>query len=106
MLPLVDTTTKYAMQPFKDFASVTVYHPKNLGHDFANVGFIGWIGALTGQSSAHMAISEIGVTFPDATFGKESRVGIPFVFLLRDILQFDTSYLVRLGESYCGGHDC
>lgn len=30
-----------------------------------------------------------GVSFPDNTFGKESRTGIPFVFLLRDILQFD-----------------
>jgi exportin-7 len=29
------------------------------------------------------------VTFPDATFGKESRFGVPFTFLLRDILQFD-----------------
>jgi hypothetical protein len=25
-----------------------------------------------------MAISEIGVSFPDDTFGKESRFGIPF----------------------------
>mgnify|MGYP006902778891 CR=1 FL=1 len=32
-----------------------------------------------------------GVSFPDKTFGKESRVGIPFVFLLRDILQFDNT---------------
>ena len=27
---------------------------------------------------AQMAISEIGVSFPDDTFGKESRFGIPF----------------------------
>jgi len=59
------------------------------GHAFANVGFIGWIGALTGQSEAQMAISEIGVSFPDLTFGNESRIGVPFHFLLRDILQFD-----------------
>jgi hypothetical protein len=40
---------------------VMVYHPnQGNGHAFANVGFIGWIGALTGQSSAQMAISEIG----------------------------------------------
>src|SRR5690349_4659459 len=36
-----------------------------------------------------MAISEIGVTYPDDTFGHESRVGVAFTFLLRDILQFD-----------------
>lgn len=86
-----------------------VYHPSaGNGHAFANVGFVGWIGALSGQSSAHMAISEIGtlvlpvfacrvcnwkplcvagVAFPDSTFGAESRSGIPFTFLLRDILQ-------------------
>jgi exportin-7 len=36
-----------------------------------------------------MAISEIGVSFPDASFGKESRFGVPFTYILRDILQFD-----------------
>jgi hypothetical protein len=35
------------------------------------------------------AISEIGVSFPDETFGTESRIGVPFTFLLRDILQWD-----------------
>lgn len=80
--------------PFKDFSAVVVYHPEEgNGHAFANVGFIGWVGALTGQSAAQMAISEIGVAFPDASFGNESRIGVPFTFLLRDILQFDNSYL-------------
>ncbi len=47
--------------PFKDFSAVVVYHPEEgNGHAFANVGFIGWVGALTGQSAAQMAISEIG----------------------------------------------
>lgn len=35
-----------------------------------------------------MAISEIGADIP---FGKEERYGYPFHYLLRDILQFDTS---------------
>ena len=30
------------------------------------------------MSSVKMAISEIGVSFPDDTFGKESRFGVPF----------------------------
>lgn len=75
--------------PFRDYPAVVVYHPDKLGHAFANVGFIGWIGALTGQSSTSMAISEIGVSYPDKSFGKESRIGVPFTFLLRNILQFD-----------------
>ena len=31
-----------------------------------------------GVSSLKLAISEIGVTFPDNTFGEESRFGVPF----------------------------
>ena len=41
------------------------------------------------MSSVQTAISEIGVSFPDDTFGKESRKGTPFTYLLRDVLQFD-----------------
>lgn len=82
--------------PFKQVPLVAVYHPVaaagGVGHAFVNVGFIGWIGSLTGMSSKRLSIHEIGVSFPDAThFGTESFVGVPFVFLLRDILQFDNS---------------
>lgn len=69
-----------------------MYHAEegdNQGQSFANVGWTGWIGSITGMSSVQTAISEIGVTFPDSTFGKESRFGVPFTFLLRDVLQFD-----------------
>eukprot|EP01104_Vermistella_antarctica_P001315 TRINITY_DN1136_c1_g1_i1.p1 TRINITY_DN1136_c1_g1~~TRINITY_DN1136_c1_g1_i1.p1 ORF type:complete len:445 (+),score=107.23 TRINITY_DN1136_c1_g1_i1:158-1492(+) len=77
--------------PYKDYPMITVYHPVNssYGHTFANIGFVGWIGSVSGMSSTQMGISEIGVTFPDASFGKESRFGTPFTFLLRDILQWD-----------------
>ena len=43
------------------------------------------------MSSERVAISEISMSFLDPTFGKESRVGVPFTFLLRDIIQFDPS---------------
>ena len=36
-----------------------------------------------------MSIHEIGAAFPDETFGNESRIGVPFTHVLRDILQFD-----------------
>jgi len=76
--------------PFRDFSQITVYHPSTgYGHDFANVGFTGFIGGLTGASAAQLGISEIGAAYPDASFGEESRIGVPFIFLLRDILQFD-----------------
>eukprot|EP00026_Physarum_polycephalum_P008362 Phypoly_transcript_08444.p1 GENE.Phypoly_transcript_08444~~Phypoly_transcript_08444.p1 ORF type:complete len:437 (+),score=72.28 Phypoly_transcript_08444:68-1378(+) len=75
--------------PFKEFPLIVVYHPTTLGHPFINVGFVGWIACLAGMSSTQLAISEIGVTFPDDTFGSESRIGIPFTYLMRDIIQFD-----------------
>ena len=41
------------------------------------------------MNDERMAISEIGAAYADYTFGKESRKGIPFTYLLRDVLQFD-----------------
>jgi len=76
--------------PFRDYPMVTVYHANGpLENNFAMVGMTGFIGALTGMSDHQLGISEIGVSYPDATFGDQSRIGIPFIFMLRDILQFD-----------------
>jgi isopenicillin-N N-acyltransferase-like protein len=76
--------------PFRDYSQITVYHPDpEYGHAFINIGFTGFIGSLTGVSATQLGISEIGVSYPDATFGTESRIGVPFIFLLRDILQYD-----------------
>ena len=74
--------------------TVTIYHPNvtRMGVPFANVGWAGWIGTLTGMSSNKIGISEIGVSYPDKKwFGTESFVGIPFVFLERKIIQYGTS---------------
>ena len=68
---------------------VTVFHtPKST---YVTMGIVGLMGALTGVSDKQLGISEIGVSFPDATFGKQSRVGIPFLFVLRDILHSDST---------------
>jgi len=78
--------------PFKNYPQVTIYHSNPAlpgSQSFANVGFTGWIGSITGMSEHQTAICEIGVSFPDSTFGKDSRFGTPFTFLLRDIIQFD-----------------
>jgi hypothetical protein len=90
--------------PFKDHPEIVVYHPtpgSGNGHAFTNIAWTGFIGSITGMSSSQMAISEIGVSFPDASFGKESRFGVPFTYLLRDILQFDTS--IESVEKHLGG---
>ena len=49
--------------------------------------------SVTGFSAAQLGLSEIGVSFPDASFGPERYLakGYPFGYLIRDILQFDTS---------------
>jgi len=77
--------------PFRKHAAILVYHPSDPsdGYTFANIGFIGWLGSISGINENKIAISEIGVSYPDATFGNESRIGNPFTFVLRDILQFD-----------------
>ena len=49
------------------------------------------IGSLPGMNDQQMAISEIGASYADETFGHESRRGIPFTYILRDVLQFDKS---------------
>jgi hypothetical protein len=83
--------------PFKDFPQITVYHP-SIGKAFANVGWPGQVGALTGMADGKMAISEIGVSFPDDSFGQgtpdtpaEIVDGKPWMFVLRDVLQFSTT---------------
>lgn len=79
----------------QNFPVVTVYHPMtpSLGVAFANVGWAGWIGTLTGMSSNRLGVSEIGVSYPNfpPLFGNESFIGIPFIFLERQIIQYGTS---------------
>eukprot|EP00010_Vexillifera_abyssalis_P002857 CAMPEP_0201552088 /NCGR_PEP_ID=MMETSP0173_2-20130828/13637_1 /ASSEMBLY_ACC=CAM_ASM_000268 /TAXON_ID=218659 /ORGANISM="Vexillifera sp., Strain DIVA3 564/2" /LENGTH=441 /DNA_ID=CAMNT_0047962507 /DNA_START=21 /DNA_END=1346 /DNA_ORIENTATION=+ len=91
-LRALDWTTN---APFQKYPLVLVYHPDNgtqpsavqpYGHDFSTVGWAGLIGALTGFSSAPVGICEkVWLHYK----GRDSRVGVPWTFLLRDILQFD-----------------
>jgi len=75
--------------PMQKYPMVAVYHPdpnKFGGHPFANVGWAGWIGSITGMSSVHVGMSE---KVADDHYGTSSREGYPFNYLMRDILQFD-----------------
>src|SRR4051794_30810692 len=78
--------------PFRDYNQMTVYHPTD-GNTFINIGFSAFVGGLSGVSNLSMAISEIGATYPDATFGTESRIGTPFI--VSNITVFISSLLVR-----------
>jgi len=79
--------------PFIDWPQVTVYHPSNPDENaFANVGFPGWIGLMTGMNDQKMGISEIGASYAGETaFPSEDRHGYPFTWMLRDILQFNST---------------
>ncbi len=90
--------------PFKNFPQLTIYHKQENSNEntFMNVGWTGWIGSITGVNDQRMSIHEIGASYPDASFGEESRQGVPFTHVLRDILQFDKTPLdgaSRLGSS-------
>lgn len=86
--------------PFQSFHQLTIYHaaPNSAEVDFLNVGWSGWIGSISGVNAAGLSIHEIGVFFPDASFGDESRQGVPFTYILRDILQFDSHRLDALSR--------
>jgi len=75
--------------PFRDKSQITVYHPSDGSNAHINIGFAGFIGGLTGVSETQLGISEIGASYADASFGSESRIGVPFIFLLRNILMYD-----------------
>lgn len=83
--------------PFKDYVQVTVYHPSD-GYSFANIGWPGSIGVLSGFSEHKLGISEIGASFADDSFGQgtddtppEKVRGEPWMFVLRDVLKYEDS---------------
>ena len=53
------------------------------------------------MNDERMAISEIGAAYADYTFGKESRKGIPFTYLLRDVLQYDKVRFHQIVNALC-----
>jgi hypothetical protein len=78
--------------------TITIYHPESeaMGYGFANVGWAGWLGVLTGMSANQIGISEIGISYPDKTFGDESYIGEPFVFLERHVVQHTKSVFAAM----------
>jgi len=84
--------------PFKDYPQVTIYHPSE-GHSWGQVGWPASVGVLTGFSDQQLAISEIGVAFADDSFKQgtvphtppEKVHGEPWMFILRDVLQWEDS---------------
>nr|CAG4718850.1 unnamed protein product [Naegleria fowleri] len=72
--------------PVRSCKSFIVYHPSEANsHAFANIGYCGLIGSITGYSNSSIGISEkVWLEHPEYN----SRIGKPWTFALRDTLQF------------------
>jgi len=99
--------------PFKDYPQLTIYHPTDGGHPFANLGWPGSIGILSGFSSTQMAISEIGVTYPDDSFGQgtvatppQKVQGEPWMFILRDVMKYENSLTSAIDRIQTSNRTC
>jgi hypothetical protein len=68
----------------QDHPALLVYRPDK-GQPFVNVGWLGFIGLVTGMNAAHVAMSEIGDSFGEA---HETLAGEPMPFVMRDVVQF------------------
>jgi len=74
--------------PFQQWPLVIVYHPSDRSNfNFAALTFPGFVGLITGFSSASVGISQ---KVWGGFNGTMSRFGYPWHYVLRDILQFDT----------------
>jgi len=84
--------------PVQQVPAYIVYHPAQ-GHDFAILSWAGFIGTVTGFSSAPLGLCEkVWIAYN----GTKDRSGYPWHFLTRDILQFDPdvdSALARIANT-------
>jgi len=70
-------------QGMEKVPAIIVYKPKE-GNTFAEVGWLGYIGCVSGMSAKQIAVSEIGQNYGPE---HETLNGIPMPFLLRNVLQ-------------------
>ena len=91
--------------PISKFPLITVYHPSEPGSvPFANIAWVGFLGSLTGYSSAKIGVSERLRGGPSDTM---TRFGKPWTYALRDVMQFsktidDAINLLNETKRTCG----
>lgn len=79
--------------PISKFPAVTVYHSTEPGSvPFANIAWIGFLGSLTGYSSAKIGMGE---RLRGGAADTMTRFGKPWTYVIRDVLQFSHT----LGEA-------
>lgn len=75
--------------PISKWPTISVYHSVEAGSvPFANIAWTGFLGSLTGHSSAQISVGE---RLGDAPNYDDSRFGKPWTFVLRDVLQYTTN---------------
>jgi isopenicillin-N N-acyltransferase like protein len=62
---------------------ITVYRPNN-ANAFVNIGWIGFVGVVSGMNDKGVALSEMGFGSPPG----ETLAGIPMPFLLKNVLRY------------------
>jgi len=89
-----------AHAPMSRWPQITVYHSSEPGSiPFANIGWPALIGSLTGYNSRKVGVGE---RLKGAPPDQETRFGTPWMYVLRDALQFSTTegeYIRYLNES-------
>jgi hypothetical protein len=89
--------------PFRLAPTLTIYHPsEGNGNANAIVTWAGFIGALTGYSTGVGICEKVWSGFK----GKDKREGIPWTFLLRDILQYDNTVQDALNRINTANRTC
>jgi hypothetical protein len=71
----------YKVSRMHEFPQITVVRPEG-GIPYANVGWTGFLGAVSGMNEAGITLGEMGYGDPEG----ETLRGIPMVFLLREVL--------------------
>jgi len=70
--------------PISKWPTITVYHPTEKGSvPFANIAWVGFLGSLTGHSSAQISLGE---RLRGGPIENDSRFGKPWTYVLRDTL--------------------
>jgi len=74
----------YATQAGLQNTPALIVERTDRGQVFVNIGWLGFIGCVSGMNVSHSAVSEIGESFGDA---HETLAGEPMPFVLRDVLE-------------------
>lgn len=65
-----------------EYPLITVCRPNDGGVPFANIGWVGFLGAVSGMNAEKITLGEMGYKDPEG----ETLDGIPMTFMLRDVL--------------------